>query len=168
MSQYSLIAFVLFIVFAAIVMAFCQREEMEADKSLSRYGFKVSYVRNWFVFVVCVVLISLSVGTSASAGQHDPEWNPPSRYDHTFDGELRVIRVPVQDVSKTCEAMWRFFGGKKVLNMPNHGCAKRKDDDKGKYCVVVIPKGNVQKATPAAILRHETGHCNGWSGKHEG
>lgn len=164
MSQYSLIAFVLFVMVAAIVMAFCQREEMEADKSLSRYGFKVSYVRNWFVFVVCVVLISLSVGTSASAGQHDPEWNPPTRYDHTYSGDLRVHRVPVQEISKTCQRLYSHYGIKTGGAFPNHGCSS---GNRGGICEVVIPLGSIQKATPAAILRHETGHCNGWSGKHE-
>src|SRR5688500_10905117 len=103
---------------------------------------------------------------SSFAGKDDPTWNPPTRFDHTFNGELRIIRVPVQDVSKTCEAMWRFFGGKKVFAMPDHGCAKRKDDEKGPYCVVVIPLGPIGRATPAAVLRHEIGHCNGWSGDH--
>jgi hypothetical protein len=122
------------------------------------YPTELRYMRT----LIALLLLS----SAAVAGQHDPEWNPPARYDHAFQGELKVIRVPVQDVSKTCQAMWHFFGSKKMLAMPNHGCAKRQDDSKGPYCVVVIPRGPVQLATPAAVLRHEVGHCNGWSASH--
>lgn len=160
MSDYSLIAVVCFVMVAAVVMAYCQREETDANAELNRFGFKVSYIRNWFVFVTCVVVICFSMGTTASAGQSDPEWNPPKRFDHSYGGNLHLHRVPVEDVRKTCQAMADFYGYKS--DNPNHGCAHM---DKT-FCEVVIPLGNVQKATPAAILRHEMGHCVGWPANH--
>ncbi len=160
--QYSLITVVLFVIVAAIVMAFCQRSEEDVNPSCPDFGFKVSYIRNWFVFVVCVLLISLSITSKANAGQHDPEWNPPQRYDHTYTGKLTVHRLPVQEIGKVCYSLFIRYGY--TGSYPDHGCSSMDHDGR---CEVVIPLGNVQKATPAAILRHETGHCNGWSGKHE-
>lgn len=101
----------------------------------------------------------------ATAGLHDPEWNPPERFDHAYSGKLNLHRVPAADVTKTCKAMADFYGYKS--DMPDHGCSHLDwNKELGNFCEVIIPIGPVQRATPNAILRHEVGHCNGWPGDH--
>lgn len=161
MSNYSLIAVVLFVVVAAVVMAYCEYVEDEASsKPVSHFGCNV-------VYMVCFgVIVFLSMSTNANAGQHDPEWNPPSRYDHAYTGQMVVHRVPVGQVDEACISLytkhdrmaWRW-----QVKANQHGCSFVQ----GSVCEVVIPTGPIMKATPIAILRHETGHCNGWSGEHE-
>lgn len=99
--------------------------------------------------------------SAAVAGLHDPEWNPPAQFDKPYAGQLVVHRVPVQDVGRQCGALFKRFGYK--VSFPDHGCSS---GDKDGRCEIVLPLGPVQLATPAAILRHEIGHCNGWSARH--
>ena len=63
-SDYSLILVVMFVILSAIVMAFCQRQEEQAN---AEFGFKVSYVRNYCVIAICALLLGLSLFTASSA-----------------------------------------------------------------------------------------------------
>lgn len=116
--------------------------------------------------IIACVLVTFPLVPSANAGAKDPTWNPPSRYDHAYSGQMIVNRVPVGMVDEACISLytkhdrmaWRWR-----VSANQHGCSFVQ----GGICEVVIPTGPIMKATPVAILRHETGHCNGWSGKHE-
>lgn len=108
-----------------------------------------------------VLVLAVLLPSMALAGKRDPEWNPPQAYDRAFSGTLRVHSVPVEDVAKTCQALYRHFGFQwSWAASPSwHGCSSGKQFSS---CDVVIPRGPIMRATPSAILRHEVGHCNGW------
>lgn len=108
-----------------------------------------------------LILALALLPSAALAGKRDPEWNPPAAYDHQFVGELRIHAVPVEEVAKTCQALYRHFGYRWswAASSSWHGCSSGKQFSS---CDVVVPLGPIMRATPAAILRHEVGHCNGW------
>lgn len=113
-----------------------------------------------FVFLAAAML---AVPVSASAGLHDKEWNPPARYDHAYTGKLLLQKLPQAKVQKACQWLFARYGMKDTTSFQQHGCAKAFPDS----CIVITIDKTYMGATPAAVLRHELGHCNGWSGDHE-
>lgn len=110
------------------------------------------------VFLTCLALLMIASG--AHAGRNDPTWNPPARFDHPYHGKLRLYRLPQPEVAKRCR--W--------LGVPNpypeqRGCSFNVGTP-GTMCVVIIINKPYLLQTPAAVLRHEIGHCNGWPANH--
>lgn len=100
----------------------------------------------------------------AMAGKDDPEWNPPARYDHPYEGKLTVIRLPQADVVKACDELFKANNPKRRTSMQQRGCSawvKREA-----ICTVITIDAPYLGATPEAVLRHELGHCNGWPADH--
>lgn len=108
-----------------------------------------------------VVVLTLMLPSMALAGKTDPTWNPPAQYDRPFSGDLSVTKVPVGQVDEACVALYTRHGKaawRWQVGANQHGCTILS----GNRCEVIIPRGNIMRATPAAVLRHELGHCNGW------
>ena len=84
-------------------------------------------------------------------------WLPPAEYDKPFTGSLIIRRLEAEeDIERVCK------GSSKVA------CAARVAD--GSACHLFIANDNVLRShhVPwAFVLRHELGHCNGWTIKHE-
>jgi hypothetical protein len=87
---------------------------------------------------------------------------PPHEYDYPFKGRLRIIELnSPEEVSRVCEAGWRRRGS--LGNRAIAGCAIVNSFDPKADCVIVFVPYR-----PRIQIRHEIGHCNGWSGYHEG
>lgn len=110
-----------------------------------------------------LALAALLVSTPAMAGKNDAEWNPPARYDHAYQGELTIRRLPQKQVVKACEKLFTQYKVKAKASMTQRGCAAI--TAKGSCTVIVVDK-TYKSATPQAVIRHEAGHCNGWAEVH--
>lgn len=75
---------------------------------------------------------------------------PPDIYDHPFQGELQIISVPPLIAKEYCS---------------QHGVACVISLEKGRCVVILNTEYHAQRE---AIIRHETGHCNGWPNHHPG
>lgn len=96
------------------------------------------------------------------AGKNDATWNPPARYDHAYSGKLTLTKIPQAQMQKACQRLFAKYGLKDTTSFQQHGCAKAFPES----CIVITIDNTYMGATPAAVLRHELGHCNGWSGDH--
>jgi hypothetical protein len=84
---------------------------------------------------------------------------PPPQYDVAYVGKLEILRyIYIEELRAICDA--RDHESRVVA------CAERKDHS----CTIHL--GPYEKLiatghTFASIMRHELGHCNGWSAQHE-
>jgi hypothetical protein len=79
---------------------------------------------------------------------------PPPRFDHAFTGQLIEHRLSWDRLAIVC-------GHDRIA------CAFPFAPD---LCVIILPNigpGGLSPASYAIYRRHELGHCNGWSAKHE-
>jgi hypothetical protein len=90
------------------------------------------------------------------------EWNPPARYDHEFDGKTEVQLLHPFKVPAACRKMFKDGGHKLNVSRTQKGCAIRY----GKVCKIIAIDRPYYGTTPAAVVRHERGHCNGWHSSH--
>jgi hypothetical protein len=85
---------------------------------------------------------------------------PPPEFDKPYDGVLVIYRLPLADVQKICTD----FGQNK------HACSFVKQVAHFRIgdrvtCFIMMPPDDVidlYREDPKDIIRHETGHCNGW------
>lgn len=114
-------------------------------------------------FLLVVLFTNLAMANTAIAGKNDAEWNPPARFDYAYTGKLTVRYLPQKQVVMACE---KLFAEYKVeaKSFPNQrGCAAITGETS---CTVIVIEKIYALATPKAVLRHETGHCNGWAASH--
>lgn len=112
-----------------------------------------------FLFLASAMLFS---PLQALAGFNDPEWNPPARFDHPFSGKVAVIRLPQRQLQDVCRQLFSQYGYGDTTSGEQRGCSIPGKE----VCIVVTIDKTYKKATPAAVLRHEEGHCNGWPSDH--
>jgi hypothetical protein len=110
----------------------------------------VAEMRELLAVIMCMAMPSVAL-----AGKYDTTWNPPARFDHAFGGKLILYRLPQKEVVRVCQNM-------PGAGMLQHGCSELKGDT----CTVITINKTFMGATPAAVLRHEIGHCNGWPSNH--
>jgi hypothetical protein len=106
---------------------------------------------------VAVLMACLLMASPAMAGKTDPTWNPPKRFDHAYPGKLVVHRMPQTQIVNVCE---KLLGKRSMIQ---HGCSV---PPKNSRCEIWIVDKTYMGATPEAVIRHETGHCNGWPADH--
>jgi hypothetical protein len=86
---------------------------------------------------------------------------PPVEYDRPFGGHMDVLREFTEvQMAVLCP---RDTSGRVAL-----ACAFARGP---KYCLVLVAAEDAIRArgwTEDTILRHERGHCNGWTDKHPG
>jgi hypothetical protein len=95
---------------------------------------------------------------NAWARPYPYQWNPPARYDHAFKGK-RII-VPV-----TASGIWCGLA---------YGCTYVGGEKPGQCTSWILAYKHrlfrwsqpVNKSGWYALIRHETGHCNGWPANH--
>lgn len=92
------------------------------------------------------------------------EWNPPKEYDHAFVGELIVERLPPEKIVARCREL---LSDLPWIELPEKllGCARHNEEKT--FCTIVIPSRITRGVRPSAVIRHEVGHCNGWSHDHD-
>jgi len=84
----------------------------------------------------------------------------PVEYDHAYHGHLKVRYLSADEMKKACP--------------PNHlgqrlACAYPNYPKQGSCMVFMGPAEEIEAAgySDSLAMRHEIGHCNGWSAKHE-
>lgn len=110
-----------------------------------------------------VILSALPICFPAFAGINDPTWNPPARFDSPYRGELLVRRIPQRDVAEACRILFMLYSVHAKASMEQRGCSIVTSSNS---CLIVTVDKTFKGATPEAVLRHETGHCNGWPADH--
>ncbi|PAP93983.1 hypothetical protein CIT31_16585 [Mesorhizobium wenxiniae] len=103
------------------------------------------------------------MANTAIAGKNDAEWNPPVRFDHSYAGKLTVIYLPQKQVVTACAKLFSKYGVSATSSLVQRGCAAITGRTS---CTVIVIDKTYALATPKAVLRHETGHCNGWAADH--
>lgn len=97
----------------------------------------------------------------AHAGDHERrEWNPPARFDHPFPGTLVEEPLPRDQVLKLCPKLLSQF---KIPGEVTRGCSILLKPD---LCLIVYIDKPYHGTEPAAVKRHEVGHCDGWPADH--
>jgi hypothetical protein len=85
---------------------------------------------------------------------------PPEEHDHVFEGDLTIIMVrTVEELLILCD----------IKSENALGCSIRAYDRRS--CVIILVEDEVMRRrgwTSGLLLRHEMGHCNGWTQAHEG
>lgn len=110
-----------------------------------------------------LALAALLIAAPAFAGKDDAAWNPPARFDRPYDGKMTVRYIPQKQVIAACNRLFARHKMSARATLKQRGCAVTPND---KTCIVIIMDAPNFGTTPKAVLRHETGHCNGWSGDH--
>lgn len=103
------------------------------------------------------------MANTAIAGKSDPEWNPPSRFDHAYSGKLTAIYLPQKQVVKACANIFAKYKVAAKSFPSQRGCSAITSKTS---CTVIVIDKPYALATPKAVLRHELGHCNGWPASH--
>jgi hypothetical protein len=83
---------------------------------------------------------------------------PPAEFDKPYEGKLIVTELPnKEEVRIDCG-----------LPEPKLACAFPRPH-KSECEIIVAPEEHILRDgyLPAIVMRHEIGHCNGWSEKHE-
>lgn len=96
-------------------------------------------------------------------------WLPPTPYDHPFayPSHLIVETLDYWEVDKACRAK-----GAAASEGRYEGCTwtwSTADGEEG--CHMILPRlgtGGIGVDDLVRLIRHETGHCNGWPADHEG
>jgi hypothetical protein len=90
---------------------------------------------------------------------------PPAEYDHPYKGVLKIKTV--RDVRAACPDLPPLPFGRQY-----RGCAMRvRNVVPSPYCTIyLLSDAEIRKSgsTRELTLRHEIGHCNGWSKDHKG
>ena len=83
---------------------------------------------------------------------------PPVEYDHEYDGDLTLSIVnTLEELYALCGTRTPFMLACSYINQ--------------KSCLVIMVNDGIMRRkgwTTGLLLRHEIGHCNGWSGDHVG
>lgn len=107
--------------------------------------------------------VYLALANTAIAGKNDPEWNPPTRFDHVYSGRLTIRYLPQKQVVAACSKLFAQYRVAAKSSLVQRGCSAITS---GTSCTVILIDKPFALATPKAVLRHETGHCNGWPADH--
>lgn len=111
-----------------------------------------------------IVAMALAASPAvAFAGKNDANWNPPSRFDHSFRGELIERRIPQKQVVAACRKLFLKYGIHATASDTQRGCAAIASP---RRCIIVYVDKTFMGAKPSAVRRHEIGHCNGWTADH--
>ena len=105
-----------------------------------------------------IIVVLLALSARAQPMHRDKPILPPLEYDHPYTGKIKVRVVQtIEEIKELCDlpfaralaCMYRSFNTCVIVILPDE---------------TLYGKG----WDPWHVMRHEIGHCNGWSGKHEG
>jgi len=86
----------------------------------------------------------------------DGKFLPPIEFDHPTKMPVDITDVSEEGLRKICTG--------RSADIPMHGCAIIAPN----YCDIFVRRPVLPPLTRNLVIRHERGHCNGWSGNHEG
>jgi hypothetical protein len=99
-------------------------------------------------------MASPTTGYSETEGAPAPRAPaPPLAYDHAYKGKLEIFRSTAAEVKERCAPYSSAYV---------HACAL--SFNHFTECQIYINEET--RYDVASIIRHETGHCNGWPGNH--
>lgn len=108
-------------------------------------------------------LLFMFAATLANATDFDP----PSRYIHDFNGELKIERYTQPFVYSQCAHMYEKAGHSIDLAIIDAsaivGCSVLETPTRCRIIMIVEPH---RGSTPRDVFLHELGHCNGWPSDH--
>ena len=111
----------------------------------------------------CVIPIAVPVPVTNNAkkARYLAELEPPSRYDHPYDGLVDERVLPVTEVRVLCDSLGASHSSADA-SAPGGtaACAWVNDDT----CFIILPDDEL--APVDTYRRHETAHCNGWPADH--
>ena len=89
---------------------------------------------------------------------------PPPEFDKPYEGVMAIYRMPLADVQKFCPPGIYACTSREQRVLPR-GIGERT------VCHIFISPDDVlaqrrERQDFNEVLRHETGHCNGWPGDH--
>jgi hypothetical protein len=108
----------------------------------------------------CVVPIAAPV-PAAKKARYVAELEPPSQYNHSYDGLVEERVLPVAEVRVVCDSLGASHSSADA-SAPGGtaACAWVNDDT----CFIILPDDEL--ASVDTYRRHETAHCNGWPADH--
>jgi hypothetical protein len=141
-----------------------------ASKQIMK-GRDMRITSHWAAFVVAVAIVAAILLCPVFAQQSytivpvrpvttEHKILPPPEFDHYYEGDLTIVMV------KTVEELLILCN---VESQNTLACSIRAYD--GKSCVIIMVDDEVMRRrawTTGLLLRHEMGHCNGWTQAHEG
>jgi hypothetical protein len=89
---------------------------------------------------------------------------PPAEFDHATKDAVEIIDMPTEkELREVCHLTEAYRGANVV------GCAAPKGQLAFDRCIIYLgPRPAWAGLTRNIVIRHETGHCNGWPGDHPG
>jgi len=111
--------------------------------------------------MIKIVFALLTLSTTSAVANDLAEWNPPSQYDRPYHGQLIERSLSPHLVDGACQSLFAKHGFKSIGGKMR-GCAYHKDNT----CWIIYINKQHGKSSPAAVRRHEIGHCNGWQANH--
>jgi hypothetical protein len=100
------------------------------------------------------------------------KWPPPAEYDIPYTGVLMTQRLPIDQLHKVCAP--NQMACTMVVSIypgPNGAAGSWQISLSGNRaaCIIIMPPDDYiwqHNQDPKEVLRHETGHCNGWTADH--
>src|SRR5262249_29568337 len=100
-------------------------------------------------------------------------YNPPAEYDIPYTGILMIQRLPIDQIHDICSKRSGAGCAMVVSTCPNCNGGKGgwqiSQTGNRAACVIIIPTDDYIREhhqDPKSVIRHETGHCNGWPADH--
>jgi hypothetical protein len=110
-------------------------------------------VRVWLIIAVAVVaVVVMSAASEVRYLRYMGELEPPTQYNHPYDGPVDERVMLVAEVRALCRSVG--------ASSPFVACAWVSD----RVCHIVLP--NDEQAPVSTYRRHEIAHCNGWPANH--
>ena len=111
----------------------------------------------------CVVPIAAPgpAANNAKKARYLAELEPPSEYNHSYDGPVEQRVLPVAEVRVVCDSLGASHSSADA-SAPGGtaACAWVNDDT----CFIILPDDEL--APVDTYRRHEIAHCNGWPADH--
>jgi hypothetical protein len=107
------------------------------------------------------IAVPVPVANNAKKARYLAELEPPSQYNHPYDGQVDERVMPVAEVRVLCDSLGASHSSADA-SAPGGtaACAWVNDDT----CFIILPDDEL--APIGTYRRHEIAHCNGWPADH--
>jgi hypothetical protein len=107
------------------------------------------------------IAVPVPVANNAKKARYLAELEPPSQYNHPYDGQVDERVMPVAEVRVLCDSLGASHSSADA-SAPGGtaACAWVNDDT----CFIILPDDEL--APIDTYRRHEIAHCNGWPADH--
>jgi len=129
--------------------------------SINAMTWKSSVAAPFLLVLLFLTSCVIPIANNAKKARYLAELEPPSRYDHPYDGLVDERVLPVTEVRVLCDSLGASHSSADA-SAPGGtaACAWVNDDT----CFIILPDDEL--APVDTYRRHETAHCNGWPADH--